>query len=506
MKPKFVVVLLSSVAILAAIGLALQRPTALSEERETILLLYGAGLRDPVRETIAAYQEEYPNVRVEVIPSGSGQLMAKVLAGEKGDLFLGADASYVNTAFEKGAIAERLDVAVQWPVISVRKDSKLQVDGLESLLAEGLKIGLGNPDGPAIGKSAKNILEKAGLWDRVKAAVEKRGVFKPTVQELANDLKLGTIDVAILLDGTVAQHPELAAIPIPKELNERLDISIGVMKTSERPTRALHFARYLTARDRGLAHFAKYGYQVIDGDAWADAPRLKLMSGGILRLAVSETLDEFERREGVTIDRNFNGCGILVSSLKAGGEADAYFACDTTFMTQVSDLFLDPVDVSETRMVIGVPKGNPKRITKLADLARDGLKIGVANAKQSALGALTENLLARHSLLDAVMKNVVTQLPTADMLITQLQGPKGGDSLLDAVVVYEVNALRAPNDVEMVPISEVVAPAVQPIAVAKQSKYPQLTRRLLDALRGETSRQRFEGQGFVWKGPIAKPQ
>lgn len=504
MKPKFITVLLSSVAILAAIGLALQRPSAPSEERETILLLYGAGLRDPVRETIAAYQEEFPNVRVDVIPSGSGQLMAKVLAGEKGDLFMGADASYVNTAYEKGAIAERLDVAVQWPVISVRKDSKLTIDGLESLLGEGLRIGLGNPDGPAIGKSARQILEKAGLWDRVKVAVEKRGVFKPTVQELANDLKLGTIDAAILLDGTVAQHPELMAIAIPKEVNAPLDISIGVMKTSERPTRALHFARYLTARDRGLTHFAKYGYQVIDGDAWADVPRLKLMSGGILRQAVTKTLDDFEQREGVTIDRNFNGCGILTSSLKAGGEADAYFACDVSFMSQVSDLFLDPIAVSETRMVIGVPKGNPKRITKLADLARDGLKIGVANAKQSALGALTEDLLARHGLLEAVMKNVRTQLPTADMLVTQLQGPTGSDSLLDAIVVYEVNARRAADDVEIVPIAEAVAPAVQPIAVARQSKYPHLTRRLLDALSAEASRKRFEEQGFGWKAALTK--
>lgn len=506
MKPRFFAVLLGSVGVLVAIAFALKRPSAPTDKRETIVLLYAAGLRDPVRETIEAYQAEFPNVRVDVIPSGSGQLMAKVLAGEKGDLFLGADASYVDAAYEKGAIAERLDVAVQWPVISVRKDSKLKIAGLESLLGAGLRIGLGNPDGPAIGKSAKHVLEKAGLWERVKAAVEKHGVFKPTVQELANDLQLGTIDVAILLDGTVAQHPELVAIAIPPELNVPLDISIGVMKTSERPTRALHFARYLSARDRGLEHFAKYQYQVVDGDAWADEPQLKLMSGGILRLAVEETLKEFEKREGVAIHRDYNGCGILTSNLKAGREADAYFACDTSFMAQVSDLFLDPIDVSQTRMVIGVPKGNPKQIAKLTDLARDGLKIGVANAKQSALGALTEDMLTRHGLLDAVMKNVRTQLPTADMLVTQLQGPKGSDSLLDAIVVYEVNALRAADDVEIVPIAEAVAPAVQPIAVARQSKHPHLTRRLFDALRAEASRKRFEEQGFGWKAAVTEPQ
>jgi hypothetical protein len=66
-------------------------------------------------------------------------------------------------------------------------------------------------------------------------------------------------------------------------------------------------------------------------------------------------------------------------------------------------------------------------------------------------------------------------------------------------VVYEVNALRAPNDVEIVPIGEAVAPAVQPIAIAKQSKHRHLTARLIEALRAEASKKRFEGQGFVWK-------
>lgn len=503
MRARFATLALASVAVIAGAALLLKRPGVQHDGQETIVFLYAAGVRDPIRETIEDYQREFPNVRVEVSPSGSGQLMARVLAGEKGDLFLGADSSYVDKAHAQGKVAERLDVAVQWPVLSTRKDSKLKITSVRDLLesrpdGKPLKIGLGNPDGPAIGNVSKTILTRAGIWDEVKSLAEKHGVFKPTVQELANDVKLGTIDVAVLLDGTVAQYPELKAIAIGRQINEPLHISVGVMTTTENPARALHFARYLTARNRGLQNFSKYGYGVVDGDEWADVPRLTLMSGGILRTAVSETLDEFEKREGVEIDRNFNGCGILVSSLKAGSEADAYFACDVSFMTQVSDLFLDPVNVSQTRMVIAVPKGNPKGIEKLSDLARDGLKIGVANAKQSALGALTEQLLADHNLLDAVKMNIVTQVPTADMLVVQLQGPSGGESLLDAIVVYEVNALRGGDKVAIIPITEAKTPAVQPYAVARKSKYPHLAARLLDAIRAASSRERFEHDGFIW--------
>ena len=48
--------------------------------------------------------------------------------------------------------------------------------------------------------------------------VDARGVYKPTVPDLANDLKIGTVDVAILFDATVRQYPELEAIRGKKRL------------------------------------------------------------------------------------------------------------------------------------------------------------------------------------------------------------------------------------------------------------------------------------------------
>lgn len=108
-------------------------------------------------------------------------------------------------------------------------------------------------------------------------------------------------------------------------------------------------------------------------------------------------------------------------------------------MRTVQDDFRPSFELAETRMVIATPKGNPRGLKQLADLRQPGLKIGVANEQQSALGALTANLLRRHQLLEGVMSNVVVQTPTADLLVNQLRA--GG---LDAVVVYEVNARRSP--------------------------------------------------------------
>lgn len=97
----------------------------------------------------------------------------------------------------------------------------------------------------------------------------------------------------------------------------------------------------------------------MEGDAWVEVPKAVLFSGGVNRLAIEDTIQRFERREGARVTRVYNGCGILVSQMKAGQHPDAYFACDVSFLPPVKDLFLEPLNVSETDIVLLVAKGNP---------------------------------------------------------------------------------------------------------------------------------------------------
>src|SRR5262249_26823355 len=156
--------------------------------------------------------------------------------------------------------------------------------------------------------------------------------------------------------------------------------------STKQPTAALRFARYLTARDRGLAVFQKHGYNVGAGDEWADKPELNLFAGTILRPAIEQTLRDFEEREGVgRVNTVYAGCGILVHPMAKGSRPDAFIACDRQFLdsklrqdedTRVRDLFIDEGDLSTDQLVILVRKGNPQNIRSLRDLARPGLQVG----------------------------------------------------------------------------------------------------------------------------------
>lgn len=489
-----------SLAVIAGLAVVLRpgRPPSPTAGANPLMVYCAAGIKEPIEAAIKQYEQRY-GTPVELQYGGSGTLLANFKAARIGDLYVAAEQDYIDIAVRDGLVDESLPLATQRPVLAFAKSKGLKIESLASLLDPALRVGIASPDAAAVGLVSRQMLERLGLWADVERAVTERGVFKPTVPDLANDLRVGSIDVAILWDATVNQYPELTFVEIDPALYKPQHITLGVLASSENPTGALHLARYLAARDRGLLQFARRGYAVVDGDPWAERPELKVYCGGMLRLAVEQTLAEFSQREGVDISIEYNGCGILVGQIKVGARPDAYIACDTSFMTQVSDLFPGAIDLAACEMLIAVRKGNPHNIRGLADLERPGLRVGMCNPQQSALGALTDSLLKRTGHLDGVMKNIVVQVPTADLLVTQLRA--GG---LDAAIVYEVNFRPVADHLDKVALGD-SALATQPVAVCKEATYKYLAQRLLARLREAESRERFITSGFVWRDQRLPP-
>ncbi|MAG57120.1 MAG: hypothetical protein CMJ83_12575 [Planctomycetes bacterium] len=368
---------------------------------------------------------------------------------------------------------------------------------LDDLLRDDVKVGLANPDAAAVGRATRSLMRGLGRW---KALATKAHVMKPTVESLVNDLKLGAVDVAVLWDATVGQYEELDIADIPElaDGGER-QVTVGVLDSSEVPAAALRFARYLGARDRGLATFQSGGFRVVNGDPWAVRPRLVIYSGAMLRPGISATLEDFQRREACEIETVYNGCGVLVASMANARIPDAYLACDTSFMDQVADRFLPATLLTENDLVILVKRGNPDAVKTLEDLAREGLRVGLAHVQNSALGALTKRLLESLGLWGRVVKNRAVDSATGDFLVNQIIAGR-----LDAVVVYRSNALAHPGNAERLEIVDLdgeLAYARQSWAVAKDARYPQLLGRLFDRVHRGGTRARFRSVGFRWIGP-----
>lgn len=460
---------------------------------QTLLLYCAAGIKNPVLKIASDYEKEF-GIRVEIQFGGSGTLLSNVRLAGRGDLFLPADGSYIDLARKDNMIDEVIPLASMTPVIAVKKGNPKQLAGVADLSRPGLRIALANPGAASIGQAGKSLLLKAGIWNEIEAAANNRGVFKPTVNDIANDVRLGTVDAAIVWDATVMQKEyagELDALPIVGAEAFAVETPIAVLKSSKNPTAALHFARYMSAVDRGLKTFQAEGFITVPGDVWEDQPTLLIFSGAVNRTGIKDAIAAFEQRENVKITTVYNGCGLLNGQIKLGERPDAYYTCDASFMDPVAEHFGKYEVLTETDIVMLVAKDNPHQIKTLADLAKPGLKLGLANEIQSTLGTLTARMLKARGLYESVQKNVLATAPTADLLVNQIRVGS-----LDAVIVYRANTLFVLDHLMTIPIDDPMATAAQSIAIGKNSKHRRLAERFSAFIHQPQVLDHLEKSGF----------
>ena len=461
-----------------------------NKDEKSLLLYCAAGIKPVVEKVAKQYYEEY-GVRVDLQYGGSGTLLSNLRVAKQGDLYLAADKSYIDEAIAFGILKETQPLAFIKPVIAVAKGNPKKINIVDDLFSENIKVSIANPDAASVGRLTKRMFEQSGQWEALENNIS---VLMPTVNEVANTIKLGTTDAGIVWDAIANQYKDLEIVNVPQFDPFVKNITIGVLSYSEQSTEALKFLRYLSAKNKGLEVFNEFSYQPIEGDIWSEKPELLFYSGGVNRLAIDKTIQAFEKREGVEISRVYNGCGILVSQIKAGQQPDAYLSCDVSFMTQVEEQFNTITDISKTNIVIAVEKGNPKNIQSLSDLTAEGLQLGVCNYNQSALGALTKKLLESQNIWDDVYKNVRSQTPTADLLVNQIR-----TGSLDAVIVYEANVSQVKDKLDIVMLSEDQANALQNFGILSNSKNQNTMKRLLKMLTSENSKKSYLENGFEWK-------
>ncbi len=473
-----------------------------------------AGARFPIEEIAEQYQQEKFGVPIEIQFGGSNTLLSQIKANPFGtaDLYLAADDFYTQKAQDEGYAAESLPIAHMRPVIAVPKDGTRQITSVQDLLADDVRVALADPDQAAIGHETRALLRRIAvgdttLWDKLEQHVTDHGVMKTTVTEVANDVKIGAVDAGIVWDATVAMpsfQTDLAAVTTDELEGEPNLVSICVLNSSLNPTAALKFARYLTAQDRGLPAFEKFGLRPVEGDLWAERPEIKFYCGAVNRRAVEQIVDQFQKREDVTVDTVYDGCGILTGKMKGIedqstdlGFPDVYMACDVYYLENVKQWFQEAANVSDVEIVIAVPKGSTK-VGKLADLLEPGVRVAVGQPDQCTIGALTRRLLAKEGLYNKLMDKqkqdgeVVVEKPSSALLV-----PDVATGHVDAAVAYITDVLANRDTIDIVRIDSPLNQAIQPLSIARTSDHKHLVRRLFRRIAN--SPDAFRQAGFHFR-------
>ena len=239
-----------------------------SPGNEPIVLFCAASNRAVMESIRVAYEQEFgASIQVQYGPSQT--LLASIEVSGVGDLFLPADDSYIELGIAKSFVTEVLPLATMRAVVAVPQGNPKSIKALGDLLRPDVRMVQANPETAAIGKRVKETLGKSGNWDKLAAATT---AYRTNVNEVANDIVIGAADAGLVYDAVLSSYPGLEAVKLDELSTAISNVSIAVLTNSKKPKAALHFARYVAARDRGLLQYEKFGFVVKKGDIWEETP------------------------------------------------------------------------------------------------------------------------------------------------------------------------------------------------------------------------------------------
>lgn len=230
-----------------------------------------------------------------------------------------------------------------------------------------------------------------------------------------------------------------------------------------------------------------------------------------LSRVMPQEIAAFERAHpGITVAGDYEGTQALLTKLEADDTlADVFASADRAHMTaaQARGLVAAPHDLALNTLVIAVPPGNPAHITGLADLARSGLKLSLADTSVPA-GKYAEQAFAiaesKHDVpagfATAALANVATRPTDVETVVNDVAA-----GAVDAGIVYATDA-KADSHITALPIAKGDQPATAyVVAATAHSRHAAAAQQFFDFLLSPQGQGLLHAAGFASPAPTATP-
>ena len=246
-------------ALLACAAIALP---AASSAAEVPNVAAASDLQFALPEIVAAFRRDTGH-EVRVAFGSSGNFRRQIADGAPFELFLSADAAYVETLFREGrALDEGAVYAIGRLALVVPSGSPVTLDpalrGLAAALADGrlTRFAIANPAHAPYGRAAREALTRAGVW----SAIEPHLVLGENVSQAAQFATSGATQGGIVAESlTHAPRMRGRSIVLPGTLHAPLVQRMALMRNAGATAR-LFYAYLQQPAARAIP--ARYGFDV----------------------------------------------------------------------------------------------------------------------------------------------------------------------------------------------------------------------------------------------------
>ncbi|MDN5344552.1 MAG: molybdate transport system substrate-binding protein [Clostridia bacterium] len=229
-----------------------------------------------------------------------------------------------------------------------------------------------------------------------------------------------------------------------------------------------------------------------------ETKELQVFAGAASKPPLEEIATLFMQKTGVKVNLTFGGSGAVLSQMKLSHQGDIYIPGSSDFMEMAKkDGVVDPK--TEEILVylipaINVPRGNPQGIQSLNDLARPGVRVGLARPETVCVGLYGVEILEKAGLADRVKKNIVTYAESCEKTANLVALKQ-----VDAVMGWDVFQKWDPAKIETIylPPEQITRIGYIPAAISNFSQQKELAARFMAFLTSEEGKSVFRKYGYL---------
>ncbi len=228
-----------------------------------------------------------------------------------------------------------------------------------------------------------------------------------------------------------------------------------------------------------------------------DAQPVMVFAGSASQPPLEEAAEAFQAKTGIPVILHLGGSGAMLSQVRLTGLGDLYIPGSPDYLAKAQSLGL----VEENNAILAylvpallVPAGNPLDIKVLQDLARPGLRVGLADPDGVCVGLYAVEILEFNSLAGVVRPNLKGMVESCAKAASMIPL-----NLVDVVIGWREFASWNPVMMEMVQLAPEQVPrlAYIPAARLRKARNPQGAEMFVDFLQSDEGQAIFRKWGYL---------
>ena len=217
-----------------------------------------ASLTDALKEIDARFEKQ-TGTKIVLNLGASSMLARQIEEGAPADVFISADEAQMDRLHKQIAPETRKDLLTNKLVVVIRSDSSARIAELADLTkAPFARIALADPQAVPAGVYAREVLKKAGLWEKI----ERKIVPAENVRAALAVVEAGNADAAFVYKTDALSSSKVrVALQIPAELAPKIVYPMAILANSAHRVDAGRFLEFLKS-DEAVQVFEKLGFGI----------------------------------------------------------------------------------------------------------------------------------------------------------------------------------------------------------------------------------------------------